>query len=88
TPSANKADPTYVNSSTIVAQFTTSLQNAYKLGYSSFNNGSTQNDATTGFSDSNNALSGNQTALTANDSSKSVAYNVAADIFNTQLASL
>ncbi|MCT6836390.1 MAG: hypothetical protein M3036_01885, partial [Bifidobacteriales bacterium] len=86
TPSANKADPTYVNSSTIVAQFTTSLQNAYKLGYSSFNNG--KNDATTGFSDSNNALSGNQTALTANDSSKSVAYNVAADIFNTQLASL
>ncbi|CAI2668448.1 hypothetical protein AKUH4B503X_02110 [Apilactobacillus kunkeei] len=88
TPSANKSDPTYVNSSTIVAQFTTSLQNAYKLGYSSFNNGSTKNDATTGFSDSNNALSGNQTALTANDSSKSVAYNVAADIFNTQLASL
>ncbi|KPN80589.1 hypothetical protein RZ56_01240 [Apilactobacillus kunkeei] len=88
TPSANKADPTYVNSSTIVAQFTTSLQNAYKLGYSAFNNGSTQNDATTGFSDSNNALANNQAALTANDSNKSYAYNVAADIFNAQLASL
>ncbi|MFN1208246.1 hypothetical protein ACKXGD_14840, partial [Enterococcus lactis] len=62
TPSANKADPTYVNSSTIVAQFTTNLQNAYKLGYNSF-----KNDVTTGFSDSNNALANNQAALTAND---------------------
>ncbi|MDN2612040.1 DUF5776 domain-containing protein [Apilactobacillus sp. EABW-1NA] len=83
TPSANKADPTYVNSSTIVAQFTTNLQNAYKLGYNSF-----KNDVTTGFSDSNNALANNQAALTANDGNKLVAYNVAADIFNTQLASL
>ncbi|MCT6858762.1 MAG: hypothetical protein M3Z82_05800, partial [Apilactobacillus sp.] len=87
-PSANKNDPTYVNSSAILQQFTDALQAAYKQGYTSFNNGNGQNDATSGFSDSNNALANGQTALAANDTTKSVAYNVAADIFNTQLSSL
>ncbi|KPN83818.1 hypothetical protein RZ77_06650 [Apilactobacillus kunkeei] len=87
TPS-NKDDNSYVNSQDIINQFTAQLQNAYTMGYTAFNNGSSQNDVTTGLNDSNNALANNQTALTANDSNKSYAYNVAADIFNSSLAAL
>ncbi|NBI00520.1 hypothetical protein FG111_02780 [Lactobacillus kunkeei] len=85
---SDKTNNTYVNSQTIIDQFTAELQSAYNAGYSAFNNGSSKNDVTTGIRDSDNALANNQTALTANDSTKSVAYNVAADIFNSSLATL
>ncbi|TMT00404.1 hypothetical protein FD688_04320 [Apilactobacillus kunkeei] len=82
TPS-NKDDQSYVNSQDIINQFTARLQNAYNMGYTAF-----KNDATTGFNDANNALVSTKPSLTGNDSNKSVAYNVAADIFNSELASL
>ncbi|CAI2562848.1 hypothetical protein AKUA2003_02150 [Apilactobacillus kunkeei] len=87
TPS-NKNDNSYVNSQDIINQFTAQLQSAYRLGYAAFNNGSSKDDVLTALSDADSALQNGTAALSAKDTNKTFAYNVAADIFNSELASL